>query len=62
MLVNYKPKNWKQFLFISEFAYNNAKNLNIRHITLKLNYGYHFCVSHKKNIDSWLKFKLAKKL
>lgn len=45
-----------------EFAYNNARNINTSHIEIKLNYGYHPCVSFKDDTHPYKKFCLADKL
>ena len=37
---------------MAEFAYNNVKNININYTLFELNYGYHFYVSFKDNINS----------
>lgn len=42
-----------------EFAYNNVKNANIGHITLKLNYNYYFWMSCKKDFNFYLKSNSA---
>ena len=52
---------------MAEFTFNNAKNANIGYTPFKLNYGYHFKILFKEDIDSRSKSrsiadKLAKKL
>lgn len=51
---------------MAKFTYNNAKNASTSYTPFELNYGYHLCVSYKKNIDpcSWSKSanELANKL
>ena len=44
--VNFKQNDWAQLLSITEFAYNNAKNAGIGHITFELNYKYHPCITY----------------
>ena len=36
---------------MAEFAYNNAKNTTIGYTTYELNYGYHFWMLYKKEVD-----------
>ena len=45
-----------------EFAYNNAKNSCIGYLPFKLNFGYHSCISYKKDINIHFKFKVANEL
>ena len=47
---------------MAEFAYNNAKNANIDHISFKLNCGYHFLVSYKEDLDFHSKSKTVEEL
>lgn len=47
---------------MTEFVYNNAKNINTGNKSFKLNYEYHFCVFYKKDINSRPKFKATNKL
>lgn len=47
---------------MTEFVYNNIKNLSISYILFELNYGYHPHISFENNISSYLKFRFAKKL
>ena len=51
---------------MAKFVYNNTKNGSTNHTLFKLNYGYHFKVSFKENVDSHSKScstnKLAKEL
>ena len=47
---------------MAEFAYNNTKNASTGHTSFKLNCGYHFWMSYKKDINPRFKFKLADKL
>ncbi len=47
---------------MAQFAYNNAKNASISHITFELNYRFHPQVSFKKDINPYLKLCSAKKL
>ena len=46
---------------MTEFAYNNAKNINTSHTLFKLNYGYHFCMLYEKEVDSRFQSKSADK-
>ena len=45
-----------------EFAYNNAKNINIGYTPFKLNNKYYFYISYKKKLILCSKSKIAKKL
>lgn len=47
---------------MAKFAYNNAKNASIGHILFELNCGYHLYISYNKDIDSYSRLKLTKKL
>ena len=47
---------------MAEFAYNNAKNISFGHIPFELNFGYHFWMSYKKDVNFRSKFKSADKL
>ena len=64
--VNWKQDNWVRLLPMAKFAYNNAKNASIGHTLFKFNYGYHFRVSFKEDVDLCSRFsstnKLAKEL
>ena len=57
--VNFEQNNWAQFLFMAEFAYNNAKNANIDYTLFKLYCGYHPCVSYKEDLNLRSKLKTA---
>ena len=57
--INFKQNDWVQFLFIIEFAYNNAKNASTNHILFKLNCGYYFYVFYKEDLDLYLKLRIA---
>ena len=46
---------------MTEFAFNNFKNVSISHIPFKLNCGYHLCVSFKDEYNTCSKSFLAKK-
>lgn len=45
-----------------KFNYNNAKNANKDYISFKLNYGYYFSISYKKNNNLCFQVKFAHKL
>ena len=62
VFVNFEQNDWARFLFITEFAYNNAKNASTGHILFKLNYRYHPCVSYEKNLDLCLKSRTVEEL
>ena len=47
---------------MAEFAYNNAKNTSIGYTSFKFNYEYYPCISYKKKVDRYFKFKAANKL
>jgi len=38
---NYKGSNWKKFLSLAEFSYNNAIQDSTKYTPFFLNYGYH---------------------
>ena len=60
--INFEQNDWAQFFPMAEFAYNNAKNASIGHISFKLNCGYHLCVSYKKDLDLRSKLKTVEEL
>ena len=47
---------------MAKFAYNNAKNASIGHMSFELNCGYHTWMSYEKNIDPRSQSKLVDKL
>ena len=47
---------------MTEFAYNNARNMSTSHTPFELNYGYHPQKSYKEDVNPRSKFKLADKL
>lgn len=42
--------------------YNNVKNINIAYTLFEFNCKYYFCISYKKNINFWSKFKAVNKM
>lgn len=42
-----------------EFTYNNTKNVSIGYTLFELNFGYHPCVSYKKDVNLYSKSKSA---
>ena len=60
--INFEQNDWAQLLPMTKFAYNNGKNASTGHMPFELNYGYHFWMSYKENIDPYSKSKLADKL
>lgn len=47
---------------MTDFAYNNIKNMSIGYTLFELNYGYHSYVFYKKDIDPHFESKSADKL
>ncbi len=47
---------------MTEFAYNNAKNVSTGHTLFQLNYSNHPRVSFKEDIDSCLRSRSANEL
>ena len=47
---------------MANFAFNNAKNASTGHTPFELNYGYHFWMFYKEDIDPRSKSKLADNL
>ena len=45
---------------MTEFAYNNAMNINISYISFKFNCRYYFHIFYKKNINLYSKLKVVK--
>ena len=43
---------------MAKFAYNNVKNISTGHTFFELNYGYHFFVSYKEDLDLCLKSRI----
>ena len=60
--VNFKQDNWAKFLFMAEFAYNNAKNASMGHTSFKLNCGFFPQISNKEDINPRFQSKSANKL
>ena len=60
--VNFEQNNWARPQPMAKFAYNNAKNSSTSHTPLKLNCGYHPCVSFEKDTNLCSQSKLADKL
>ena len=42
---------------MAEFAFNNAKNASTSHMLFELNYGYHFRISFKEDINPRFQLK-----
>ena len=61
-VVNFEQNDWARLPPIAKFAYNNAKNASTGHTFLELNYGYHFWVFYKEDINPRSKSKLAEEL
>ena len=49
--VNWKQDDWARLLLMAKFAYNNAKNASISHISLELSCDYYPKVSFEENVD-----------
>lgn len=47
---------------MTEFAYNNIKNISIGHILFELNCGYHLQVSYKEDVNPRFRSLLVEKL
>lgn len=47
---------------MAQFAYNNAKNVNTEYTLFKLNFGYHFLVFYKKNINLCFRLKIVEEI
>ena len=60
--VNFEQNDWARLFFMTEFAYNNAKNANTGHKPFELNGGYHPCISYKEDLDPRSKLKTAEEL
>ena len=60
--VNFKHNNWAQFLLMTKFAYNNAKNTCTKYTLFELNYEYYPWVFYKEDLNSQSMLKTAKKL
>ena len=55
--MDFAQNDWAKLPLIAEFAYKNAKNHSIGHMSFKLNCDYHLCISFEENTDpcSWSK-------
>ncbi len=62
VFVNKEQNNWERLLLIVEFAYNNAKNINISYTLFEFNYKYYPRVSFKDEINFYLRSYFTKKL
>ena len=62
VFVNFEQNTWTKLFLISEFAYNNAKNVNTNYTLFELNCGYYLYISYKKDINPCSKFKSADNL
>ena len=60
--VNFMQNDWARLLSITEFAYNNAKNVSTSHTFFELNCGYHPQMSYKEDVDFCSQSKSADKL
>lgn len=49
-------ENWVKLLSMPEFAYKNAKNINISYTTFELNYRFYPRASYKKDVNCPFKF------
>ena len=61
-LINEKQNNWIRLLSIAEFIYNNIKNANTSHNSLKLNCEYHSRVLVEDETNFYSRFYSANKL
>ena len=62
VFVNFYKNNWARLFLMAEFAYNNAKNASIGYTPFKLNYGYHFHIFYKKNLNLYSNSRIAEEL
>ena len=60
--INFEQNDWARLLLMAKFAYNNAKNSSIGHISFKLNCGYHLRVFFEKGTNPRSQSKSADKL
>ena len=60
--VNYEQNDWTRLLPMTEFTYNNAKNISTGYTPLKLNCGLHPRVSYKEDVDPRSSSKTADQL
>ena len=51
VFLNFEQNDWAKLLPMTEFAYNNAKNLSTCHTPFELNCGYYPCISFEKNTN-----------
>ena len=62
VFINFKQNNWAWLLFMTEFAYNNAKNTSTSRTLFELNCGYHPCIFYKEDLDLCSKSKNVEEL
>ncbi len=60
--INYEQNDWIRLFSITEFTYNNAKNVSIGHMPFKFNCGYYLRISYGKDINSLSKLQSADEL
>ena len=60
--ANFEQNDWARLLPMTEFAYNNAKNVITGHTPFELNCGYHPRVFYKEDLDSCSKSKTTEEL
>ena len=60
--VNYEQNDLARLLPMTEFAYNNAKNIIISYTLFELNCGFHPRLSYKKDVNPCSKSKTADQL
>lgn len=60
--INYQQNIGRKFFQIVEFAYNNANNESNGYTLFEFNFGYHFYILYKEDINLYLKSKIVDKL
>ncbi len=60
--INQEQDDWARLLPMTEFAYNNAKNISTSHTPFELNCGYHPRVFFEEDVDPHSRSRFANKL
>lgn len=60
--IQFEQKDLAKVSPITEFAYNDTKNISIDHLSFEVNCDYHLCTSYENNVSPYSQSKLAKEL
>ena len=62
VFINYEQNDRARLFPMTEFAYNNTKNISTSHTFFELNCGFHPRAFYKENVDPQSKLKVIDKL